>query len=411
MKKTEFNKTILANGLTVISERIESVRSVSVGVWIKTGSRYEKMQDNGIAHFLEHMVFKGTKRRSALKIAQSLESLGGSLNAFTGKEVTCYYAQSLDNHVKQAIDVLSDMLCNSLFLAKEIEKEKMVVLEEIKSVKDTPEDYIFDIFQEKLFPNCPLGNPILGTEESVSKFNKDILKSFWNKFYSTKNTVISAAGNIDHDNLVQLVEKYLHLPQSQNNLKFAKVNNPEMDLFEVHQPINQAHLCMGNTGIPFTSEKRYPILLLNTYLGGGMSSRLFQKLREKNGLAYSVYSYLDFYYDTGIFGVYIGTDIKKFNKAKKMLIEELNAAVQKKLSVNNLKRLKNQLKGNIVIGFENTSRRMSHIAKNEIYLNKYVDINEIIGNIDAVTSEDIYDVAQQVINTNNFTSVLMHNKN
>ena len=411
MKKSEFNKTVLSNGLTVISEKIESVRSVSVGVWIKTGSRYEEMQDNGIAHFLEHMVFKGTKRRSALKIAQSLESLGGSLNAFTGKEVTCYYAQSLDNHLKQVIDVLSDMLCNSLFQPKEIEKEKMVVIEEIKSVKDTPEDYIFDIFQEKLFPNCPLGNPILGTEDSVSQFNKNRLVSYLNKFYSTKNTVISAAGNVEHDKLVQLVEKYFNLPQTENNLKATKANDAAMESFEIHQQINQAHLCMGNAGIAFTSKMRYPLLLLNTYLGGGMSSRLFQKLREKNGLAYSVYSFIDFYKDTGLFGVYIGTDKKKFSKAKKILIQELDAAAQNQISANALNKLKNQLKGNIVIGFENTSRRMSQIAKNEIYLNKHVDINEIIGNIDAVTSEDIYDVAQQIIKTDKFTSVLLHNKN
>ncbi len=293
MKKTEYNKTVLSNGLTVISEKIESVRSVSVGVWIKTGSRYEEMQNNGIAHFLEHMVFKGTKKRSALKIAQSLESLGGSLNAFTGKEVTCYYAQSLDNHLKQAIDVLSDMLCNSLFQPKEIEKEKMVVIEEIKSVKDTPEDYIFDLFQEKLFPNCPLGSPILGTEVTVSGFNKDMLTSYLNKFYSTKNIIISAAGNVEHDKLVKLVEQYFTLPQTENNLSTAKVNNAAMDSFEIHQQINQAHLCMGNAGISFTSKMRYPLLILNTYLGGGMSSRLFQNLREKNGLAYSVYSFID----------------------------------------------------------------------------------------------------------------------
>ena len=251
----------------------------------------------------------------------------------------------------------------------------------------------------------------MGTQKTVLSFNKDILITFWNKFYSTKNTVVAAAGNVEHDKLVQLVEKHLNLPQSDKQIKSAKVNAPSMKTFELHQPINQAHLCVGNTGIPFDSQMRYPLLVLNTYLGGGMSSRLFQKLREKNGLAYSVYSYLDFYKDTGIFGAYIGTDKMKFNQAKKMLIDELNVPVQKKLSLNTMKKLKNQLKGSIVIGFENTSRRMSHIAKNEIYLNKYVDINEIISNIDAVTPEDIYTVAQKVINTDNFTGVILHNKN
>lgn len=411
MKKSEFNKTVLSNGITVVSERIESVRSVSVGVWIKTGSRHEELKNNGIAHFLEHMFFKGTKKRSALKIAQSLESLGGNLNAFTGKEITCFYSQSLDNHLKQAIDVLSDMLCNSLFQPKEIEKEKMVVIEEIKAVKDTPEDYIFDIFQEKLFPNCPMGNPILGTEKTVSDFEKEMILNFFNKFYSCKNTIISAAGNVDHDKFVKLIETYFQLPQTDNKIKSEKINAPALGMFDMQQSINQAHLCMGNTGIPFTSQQRYPLLLLNTYLGGGMSSKLFQKLREKNGLAYSVYSFIEFYKDTGLFGVYIGTDKKKFNKAYKILINELKAVTQKPISANLVTKLKNQLKGNIVIGFENTSRRMSQIAKNEIYLNKYVDINEIIGNIDNVTSEDIFDVAQQIIQTDKFTSVLLHNKN
>ena len=411
MKKHIFNKSVLPNGLTVISEQIESVRSVSIGVWIKTGSRFEKMKTNGIAHFLEHMVFKGTKRRSALKIAQSLEILGGSLNAFTGKEVTCYYAQSLDIHLKQAIEVLSDMLCNSIFSEKEIAKEKMVIVEEIKAVKDTPEDYIFDIFQEKLFPNCTLGSPILGTENSISRFNRQELISYWQKFYSSSNTIITAAGNVQHDKLVQLIEKYFNLPETNNNIRSSAVNKSEYNSYEIHQPINQAHLCMGSIGIPYTSKMRYPLLLLNTYLGGGMSSRLFQKLREKNGLAYSVYSFIDFYKDTGLFGVYIGTDEKKFGKAKKLLIQELDAASQKRLSESTLTKLKNQLKGNIVIGFENTSRRMSQLAKNEIYLGKNIDINDIINNIDGVTSEDIFNVAQQIIRTDQFTSVLLHNKN
>jgi predicted Zn-dependent peptidase len=410
MKKPIFNKSVLPNGLTVISEQIESVRSVSIGVWIKTGSRFEKMKTNGIAHFLEHMVFKGTKRRSALKIAQSLEVLGGSLNAFTGKEVTCYYAQSLDIHLKHAIDILSDMLCNSIFSEKEIAKEKMVIREEIKAVKDTPEDYIFDIFQEKLFPNCTLGNPILGTEESISEINKDELISHWQKFYSASNTIISVAGNVKHEHLVQLIDKYFNLPEKRNNIKSSHVNKAEYINYDIHQPINQAHLCMGSIGIPYTSKMRYPLLVLNTYLGGGMSSRLFQKLREKNGLAYSVYSFLDFYKDTGIFGVYIGTDENKFGKAKKLLIQELQSTSEKAISESTLTHLKNQLKGNIVLGLESTSRRMSQLAKNEIYLGKNVGIDDIINNIDRVTSEEIFTAAQQIIKTDQFTSVLLHNK-
>ena len=411
MEKSTYKKTVLDNGLTVLSENIKSVRSVSIGVWIKTGSRFEKMKYNGIAHFLEHMVFKGTKKRSALKIAQSLESIGGSLNAFTGKEVTCYYAHALDIHLKQAIDVLSDMVCNSIYPVKEIEKEKLVVKEEIKAVKDTPEDYIFDIFQEKLFPDCTLGNPILGTDTSISRFDRDVLLSFWEKYYTSSNIIISAAGNLDHNKLVQLIEKYFKLSQSGNKYKPSPVNESDFDSYEMHQPINQAHLCMGNIGIPYTSEMRFPLLMLNTYLGGGMSSRLFQKLREKNGLAYSVYSFLDFYKDTGMFGVYIGTDKNKFGKAKKLLVQELEAVSNKRIADNTLIKLKNQLKGNIVLGFESTSRRMSQLAKNEIYFGKNVEIDDIINSIDVVTCDDIFNVANNIIKTDQFTSVLLHNKN
>jgi predicted Zn-dependent peptidase len=411
MNKPIFRKTILNNGLTIISEQIESVRSVSIGIWIKTGSRFEKMKYNGISHFIEHMIFKGTKRRSALKIAQSIESLGGNLNAFTGKEITCYYVHLLDIHLKQAVDVLSDMLCNSLFHEKEIAKEKMVVIEEIKAVKDTPEDYIFDIFQEKLFPNCTLGSPILGTADSISQFDRDKIISYWEKFYSASNTVITAAGNVEHDKLVQLIEKYLTLPETKYKNKSSLVNKSEYKSYEIHQPINQAHLCIGNIGIPYTSEMRYPLLLLNTYLGGGMSSRLFQKLREKNGLAYSVYSFIDFYKDTGIFGVYIGTDKKKFLKAKKLLIQELESVSQKQIPENTLTKLKNQLKGSIVLGLENTSRRMSQLAKNEIYLGKNIGIDDIINSIDTVSSHDIFKAARHIIQTNKFTSVLLHNRN
>jgi len=404
--KNLYKKTILGNGITVISEKIESVRSIALGIWVKTGSRLEHQSEYGIAHFVEHMIFKGTRTRSPLKIAQSLERLGGSLNAFTGKEVTCYYANSLDIHLKQSVEILADIVCNSIFPDKEIVKERMVVLEEIKAVKDTPEEYIFDVFHEKLFPEDPLGHPILGYAEKIRNFNRHHVLNFWQNYYSSQNIVIAAAGNLDHTNLVKLVENYFRFNPfiQQNGYKKVTVGKP--NTFYINQPINQAHICTGGKGISYTSDERFPLLVLNTYLGGGMSSKLFQTLREKHGLAYSIYSYADFYADIGLFGVYIGTDSNKLGVVNELLKNELNLARKKPMSTNRLKQIKNQLKGNLVLGLENTSRRMSRLAKNEIYFNDYISIDNLIESIDKVTNDDVLAVAENVINPDKFINVI-----
>lgn len=406
-----YHKSKLSNGLTVVTERIPSVRSVSAGIWIKTGSRFENKSNNGIAHFLEHMMFKGTQTRTPLKIAQSLESLGGSLNAFTSKELTCYYATALDTHLRKTIEILSDMICNSVFPVKEIEREKDVILEEINAVKDTPEEYIFDIFHEKLFPDSALGRPILGTEEQIREFDREMLINFRNRFYSPENIVISVTGNIRHSDVIGLVEKYFVFEQKYQPAIHEQVSVALSENFDIHQPITQAHVCLGGKSIAFDSDQRFALLLLNTYLGGGMSSQLFQKLREKKGLAYSVYSFIDFYSDLGIFGVYIGTDQKKLSRVQELLTKELKQTTEKPVSADKLRKLKNQLKGNLVLGLESTTRRMSRLAKNEIYYNQYISIDSLIKNIDRVTSEDIISIAREIIQPESFTSVILRNKN
>lgn len=411
MKNSVYHKSVLKNGLTIISERIESVRSISIGVWVKTGSRFENQKNNGIMHFLEHMIFKGTKKRTPLQIAQRLESLGGNLNAFTSKEITCFYANALDIHLNQTINILSDILCNSIFSEKEINKEKLVVIEEINAIKDTPEEYIFDIFQEKLFPNCSLGRPIIGTEDKIRKFTREDIIDTWRKHFTADRIILSAAGNLDHEKLVKYAEKYFSFPATNGSYQINPIKTARKKKYDIHQAINQAHLCLGGVSIPFTSKKRFPLLVLNTYLGGGMSSKLFQKLREKNGLAYSVYSFTDFFLDVGLFGVYIGTDKNKLTKVQDLLYNELNLVNEKLLSGGILKNLKNQLKGNIVLGLENTSRRMSRLAKNEIYFNEYIGIDELIEQIDAVDSETILNTAKEIIQPDNFVSVILRNKN
>lgn len=406
-----YEKTILDNGISIISERIDSVRSVSIGIWVKTGSRAENVSENGIAHFLEHMVFKGTKKRSPLKIAQSMESLGGSLNAFTGKEVTCFFANALDTHLKNAVEILADIACNSTFPQKEINREKQVVLEEIKSIKDTPEEYVFDIFHEKLFPNSSLGRPILGSEKIIGNMDRSRVLSFWNDNYFGQNIIVSAAGRLNHSNLVKLVDKYFSLSNGSHTRPVETAKSASAKAYYLNQPISQAHLCTGGESISYKSVDRFPLMILNTYLGGGMSSRLFQQVREKRGLAYSVYSFLDFYSDVGLFGIYAGTDHQKLDIIQSLLKDELHRVSIEPLKKNTLSKLKNQLKGNLVLALESSSRRMSRLAKNEIYFGEYVSLDKLIKGIDKVQQEDIISIAQKVFRPDDFITVILNPSN
>ncbi len=406
-----YEKTILDNGISIISERIDSVRSVSIGIWVKTGSRAENVSENGIAHFLEHMVFKGTKKRSPLKIAQSMESLGGSLNAFTGKEVTCFFANALDTHLKNAVEVLADIVCNSTFPQKEINREKQVVLEEIKSIKDTPEEYVFDVFHEKLFPNSSLGKPILGSEKIIDSMDRSRVLSFWNDNYFGQNIIVSAAGLLNHSNLVKLVDKYFSFSNGSHARPVKAAKSASAKAYYLDQPISQAHLCTGGESISYKSEDRFPLMILNTYLGGGMSSRLFQQVREKRGLAYSVYSFLDFYSDVGLFGIYAGTDHQKLDIIQSLLKDELHRVSIEPLKKSTLSKLKNQLKGNLVLMLESSSRRMSRLAKNEIYFGDYVSLDKLIKSIDQVQQEDIISIAQKVLRPDDFITVILNPSN
>ncbi len=395
-------RTVLDNGLTVISESIPSVRSLSIGVWLKTGSRSEDIANNGIAHFIEHMVFKGTKKRSALKIAQSLEDLGGSLNAYTSKEITCFFTHTLDTQLSISINVLSDMVCNSLFREKDIEKERMVVLEEISSVKDTPEEYIFDLFQEKLYPGQSIGYPILGTPETVSKFDRSAIEKFWSENYQPENIIISAAGNVNHDKLIKQVEQNFHFNENTGRTGFHQPEAVTGFNIDVPESFNQSHICIGLEGMSYHAKNRFELIALNTYLGGGMSSRLFQVVREKNALAYSVYSMLDFYSDTGVMSIYLGTDKRHQERAIDMLYKEIDRVNNKPLSGNMVHKLKEQLKGSYVLSLESISRRMSRLAKNEISYRRQIPLDEVLSSIDRINPESMIEVARKIFVTDNF---------
>jgi len=406
MIPSQYKKTVLPNGLTIVSEQIPYVRSVTVGVWIKSGSRQENREINGLAHFLEHMIFKGTERRSAREIARSLESVGGYLNAFTSKEQTCYYAEVLDTQLPKAIDVLSDMICHSRFSPREMEKEREVILDEIDSIEDTPDDLVQDIFIEKLFPDNSLGFPILGTKESVEAISRNQLLNFYFNNYNTANIVIAGAGNLAHEKLVDLCASKFKLPDS----RFSSGNNYTASLgqgdFVMNRNVSQAHICLGTSALPYNHHLKFELLLLNTVLGVGMGSRLFQNIRERYGVAYAVYSFVDFYSDNGLLAIYLGTERNKKNLALQLIDRELDRLKSKPLSKTELGRIKSQLKGNLVLGLENTSKRMSRLAKMEIYLHTFHPIDQIIRDIDHVCSHGIFELVNQIFRADQILKVI-----
>ncbi len=406
-----YKKTVLDNGIRVVSEKIPHVRSISLGIWADVGSRDENATQNGISHFLEHMVFKGTKKRSVRDIAQSLESLGGYLNAFTTKEQTCFYARVLDANIAEAMDVLSDLMLHPTFKKEEVEKEKLVVIEELRNSVDDPEDIIHDYFEKALFPNHSLGYPIIGTEENLRRFQREDLRSHIATHYVPSRIVVSAAGNVEHDALVSLVRKHFRSLRLNGAVTHKRSPGPgnrrKASRLEYPRPINQAHVCLGTQGYGIRHKDRYPLLILNALLGEGMSSRLYQSIREKRGLAYSVYSFVNMLSDTGAFGTYIGTDKKNIDDAIELVFAELEKVKRKHVSKAELERTKSQIKGTMMLGLENTSGRMIRLGSGELYFESYVSLDTILKKVDAVTPEGIARVAKDIFKEDAFSIVVV----
>lgn len=390
-------RTVLPNGLTVISETVRTVRSVSVGVWVKDGSRSEEEDEKGLAHFIEHLVFKGTKKRDSFQIANSLEKLGGMLNAYTSKEATVFYAHVLDEHLEIAVDVLSDITSNPLFESEEIERERDVVIEEINSTYDIPEEICQDSFMEALFPNHSLGWPILGDKKSIRSFDRDKIQQFWKNRFIAKNILIVASGNLEHEDLLELTNKYFNLPQTDYLVDWQVVNLAATEGIKIYTRSTQAHVCLGARSYSYGDSQKYPLAALSTYLGGGMSSILFQQIREKNGLAYSVYSFLDFYKDVGNFGIYLATDVNKKDKALDLVHKEIASLLENGIPHEDLKNIRSQLKGELLLGLESTQRRMSRLAKMEIYLELEETIEDIIEKIEAISPDQIHQVSKELL--------------
>ncbi len=387
------SKTILENGIRVLSEEIDHVRSISIGAWVEGGSRHETGVTNGAAHFIEHMLFKGTARRSAFDIASAIDSVGGVMNAATGKELTSFYIKIPDYHLELAVDLLADIFTGSLFDQAEIGRERSVILQEIRMVEDTPDDYIHDFFERMFWQDHPLGLPILGTKERIEAFGRDELLQFFQSRYRGDRLVISAAGNCTHERLVELVRRCFGplagSPQSEAVLPPAAQPGRSV----LRKELEQVHLIIGSPAPSALSPERHAAFLLNAVLGGSMSSWLFQEIREKRGLAYAIYSYLTSYMDTGLFGIYAGTGSGEVREVLRLVREGMERFSTRVLTDKELRAAKELIKGNFLLGMESTDNRMTALAKNELSFGRHVPTEEIIARIDAVAAEEVRTLA------------------
>jgi predicted Zn-dependent peptidase len=394
-----FRKTVLPGGLRVVTEAVPGVRSAAFGVWVGVGSRDESLPEHGASHFLEHLLFKGTAKRNALEIAAVVDAVGGELNAFTAKEYTCYYARVLDADLPLAVDVVSDLVTSALVAPVDVTSERGVILEEISMHDDDPGDVVHDAFSEALYGDHPLGRPVIGTVESIESLTADAIAGYYRARYCAPEMVISVAGNVDHDTVVRLVE------QAFPGLAFASpaplrpwAPPPALSGTVVEdRPTEQAHLVLGTHGLARDDERRYALSVLNNALGGGMSSRLFQEIRERRGLAYSVYSYSSHHHDTGMFGVYAGCSPSRVDEVLELCREELATAADKGVSDEEIERAKGQMRGSLVLGLEDTGSLMSRIGKAELVHGEVIGVDEILARIDAVTADDVRAVADDVL--------------
>ena len=392
----DVQRTVLPNGVRVITEKMPHMRSASVGIWIGTGAREESRELTGISHFIEHMLFKGTKNRTAEQIARSADSFGGGLDAFTSKELVSYNVKVLDEHVPQAFDVISDLVRNPLFEKKDIEKEKGVILEELKMEVDNPESLAHEIFASNFWKGHPLGRSILGTPRTIQSFNRDKIERYYQQFYTPKNILVTGAGNLAHRRLVHLVEDHFGDLKPHRIPKVATTPIPQAPIVVRNKrSIEQVHVFLGVPSIPLPHRDRFACYILNAILGGGMSSRLFQNIRERQGLAYTVYSELAMYRDAGCMLIYAGTSPKSAGKVVDSIAHELRTLAAESVTAEELRRAKDHLKGSFVLGLESTSSRMGNLARQELYFKRFYTIDEMLASVERVTAAQVLKLAQQ----------------
>ncbi len=401
---SNYKVTKLSNGIRIVSERIEHVNSFSLGFWFNVGSRDEKRQTNGISHLIEHMFFKGTKTRSARRLSDDIESLGGYLNAFTSKEHTCFYGRGMDRYLEKTFVVLADMVQNSVFDAKELKKEARVVIDELHDIEDSPEELIFDKFETNLLKGTALSMPIIGTENNVADFSRNDLIDYIKANYNVNNFCVIASGAVEHDKLVSIAEKYLTGIKSISTKERKKYKKqPTSNLF-TYKDINQAHLIVGGTTFGYDRKERAISNVISNILGEGSSSRLFQTLREKNGIAYQINSFMNSFYDISSFGVYLSTNEASLKKANKLILEEFDSMKSKMVMINELKRAKEYIKAHVQMSLESTSNRMMRMGHSLLYFKKIKDLEESMNEIDSVTREEILDYSQVLFDSTNVSS-------
>ena len=401
-------RTVLDSGVRVLTETVPSVGSVAVGAWVDAGSRDETPSEGGITHFIEHMVFKGTRRRRGYLINQRMESVGGYLNAFTTKEHTCFYARGLKEHLERGLETALDLITQPTLPDKEIEKEKDVVVEEIKMYEDAPEDHVFDFYEAALYPESTLGKPVIGTPESVRSFSRDDLERYVERHYVPDRMIVSVAGAVEHTAVVRWVEKLLaDFERSPNPAAPRDPGGYAPTNVVVERPVQQAHLTIGTRAFGALDPRRTTLSVLNTILGGGMSSRLNQNIREKYGWCYSVYSFANVQTDSGDLGVYIGTDASRVERSKTLIVRELQKLAETAVSGRMLDRAKHQLKGSIVLGLESTTNRMQRLGRVELATSRIVPVEEVVEEIEAVTAEGVRALAEELFAPERLSTVAL----
>jgi predicted Zn-dependent peptidase len=406
------HREVLDNGLTMLTEQMDHIRSVSLGVWLKAGSRNEEPETNGISHFVEHMVFKGTTRRSAEDIAREVDSIGGNMDAFTGKETICFNMMVLDEHLPIAVDVLSDMVLHPVFDENEVVRERGVIVEEIKMDEDNPDSLVHEIFTQNFFKNHPLGRPILGTKETVRKFDQAKTFAYYRNKFVPENMVISAAGHVEHRALVELLSREFEpLPRGTDGLQDTPPKINSRIVMRNKKALEQVQLCIGVPSYRINHERRFAAYVLNTLLGGGMSSRLFQNVREKQGLVYSIFSELNPYKDTGCLAVYAGTSLQSAPKVVQSVMREFREIKAGQLPEEEIKRAKDQLKGSLMLSLESSMARMSSLARQEMYHDRFMGMDEIIERVQVVTLEDVVAAANEMFQQEAIAVTVLGNLN
>jgi predicted Zn-dependent peptidase len=405
-------RQLLPNGLTIITEQMDHIRSASIGIWLQTGSRDEEPEWNGISHFIEHMVFKGTKQRTAEEIARQVDSIGGNLDAFTAKECICFNVKVLDEHIPTALDILSDLVLNPIFDTSDITRERGVIMEEIKMDEDNPDYLVHEIFTQNFWKDHPLGKPILGTKETVKRFERQPVIDAYAHRFAPGNIIVSAAGNLDHDRFVELVTKqFEQMKPMKNGFHSSTPKIVSRITLRNKKALEQVQLCLGVPSHPIAHQKRHAGYILNTLLGGGMSSRLFQNIRERQGLAYSIYSDLNPYRDTGCLGVYAGTSLASAAKVVQSIVAEFRKLKTERVPDEELRRAKDQLKGSLMLSLESSTARMSNLARQEMYFDSYYDLDELIAKIEAVTADDLATLANEFFKTESVAVTALGNLN